>query len=85
MDNVVLGALAVYDLPALAAAIAPRPLVFGNSANPMGNVLPAEKAAEFYGQARHCYNLTGAGANLAFIVRQEGLTIRRAYAAVLGE
>ncbi|MFH1070450.1 MAG: hypothetical protein V1794_12595, partial [Candidatus Glassbacteria bacterium] len=81
LDNVVLSALAWYDLPALAAAIAPRPLVFGNTADPMGNFIPAEKAAMSYGEAHHCYELTGG--DLVFIDRREGLGIGQAYAAVL--
>jgi cephalosporin-C deacetylase-like acetyl esterase len=85
LDNVVLGALACYDLPSLAVVIAPRPLVFGNTADPMGNFIPADKAAILYGEARHCYELTGGSGNLVFIDRQEGLGIRQAYGAVLGK
>ena len=42
LDNVVRGALARYDLPALAASIAPRPLVLANLADPMGRPLPVQ-------------------------------------------
>jgi len=48
-SNVVPGALTVYDLADLAAAIAPRPLAVEAMVDPLGATLPAEEAARAWG------------------------------------
>jgi hypothetical protein len=55
LTNVVPGALAVYDLPDLAAAIAPRPLIIRNAVD--AALKPVTQAAleEAYGPARKAY------------------------------
>ncbi len=81
LDNVVLGALAEYDLPALAAALAPRTLVLANVADPMGHTLAPEQVAAEYDQTNHCYKTLGHLENFLIAERQAGLEITRAYAA----
>ncbi len=81
LDNIVLGALAEYDLPALAAALAPRTLVLANVADPMGHTLAPEQVAAEYGQIEHCYKILGRLGNFLIAERQAGLEITRAYAA----
>jgi len=81
LDNVVLGALAHYDLPALAASLAPRMLVLGSTADPMGHTLAPEQVADEYGQARHCYKTLNRLENFLIIERPAGLKITQAYKA----
>ena len=81
LDNVVLGALAVYDLPSLAATLAPRTLVLSNVADPMGHPLSQEKVAEEYGQTGHCYKILDRPDNFLIAERHPELDITRAYPA----
>ena len=85
LDNAVLGALAQYDLPLLASALAPRTLVLSNTSDPMGHVLPLEQAALEYQAAAHCYKILNRSQNLRFAIRQEGLEVLRAYPNALSE
>ena len=83
LDNVVMGALAEYDLPSLASALAPRMLVLANVADPMGHILSPEQVAAEYGQTKHCYRTLGRLENLLLAERQAGLEITRAYTSAL--
>jgi hypothetical protein len=85
LDNVVLGALAQYDLPMMASALAPRKLVLANISDPMGHALPLEQATAEYQAAVSCYKILERPENLSFVIRQEGLDIMRAYPRALGE
>ena len=58
--NVVPGALAVYDLPDLAAAVAPRPLTIRNPVDAAGKPLTKEAAEEAYKAVRAAYKAAGA-------------------------
>jgi dienelactone hydrolase len=60
LANVVPGALAVYDLPDLAAAIAPRKLTIRNPVDAAGRPLSKEAAEEAYKKVRAAYKLAGA-------------------------
>jgi dienelactone hydrolase/pimeloyl-ACP methyl ester carboxylesterase len=53
--NVVPGVLAVYDLPDLAAAVAPRKLTVRNPVDPAGKPLTKEAAEEAYKDVRAAY------------------------------
>jgi dienelactone hydrolase len=55
LTNVVPGALAVYDLPDLAAGLAPRPLTIEAPADPAGRPLSAEGVKEAYAAVRSAY------------------------------
>jgi cephalosporin-C deacetylase-like acetyl esterase len=57
LDNVVRGAIAEYDIPSLASAIAPRPMVLASMADPMGRPLPAKKVRDTYDQAALFYQV----------------------------
>jgi len=79
LDNVVQGALEVYDLPFLAAVIAPRMLVLGNTVNGVGHLAEKDKVAMEYSSAKHCYALLGHPGQLRVIERQPGISIMEAY------
>lgn len=55
LTNVVPGALAAYDLPDLAAAVAPRPLTIRKPADPTGRPLPGDAALAAYRVVRAAY------------------------------
>ncbi|MBN9517293.1 acetylxylan esterase [bacterium] len=57
--NVVPGALAVYDLPDLAASLAPRPLVVRNPTDAAGRPAAAELATATYARVRAAYARDG--------------------------
>ena len=60
LTNVVPGALTVYDLPDLAAAVAPRPLTIRHPADPTGQPLPRDAALAAYRVVRAAYAKAGA-------------------------
>jgi dienelactone hydrolase len=60
LSNVVPGALQVYDLPDLAAAIAPRPLTIRNPVDAAGKPVPQAELEEAYAAARAAYKAAGA-------------------------
>jgi len=61
------GVLARYDLPDLAAAVAPRPLVLINSTGALQDPLDAARAAQVYDPARRMYELLGVEDRFAII------------------
>ncbi|MEA2063262.1 MAG: acetylxylan esterase [Gemmatimonadota bacterium] len=83
LENVVLGALNAYDLPALAAALAPRPLVLDNLSDPLGHPLAISEVADRYTLATECYGLLGKPENFLITSRQKGLSLAEAYANIL--
>jgi dienelactone hydrolase len=60
LANAVPGALAVYDLPDLAAALAPRPLTIRNPVDAAGKPLTKEAAEAAYQRVREAYKSAGA-------------------------
>jgi dienelactone hydrolase len=60
LANVVPGALKVYDLPDLAAALAPRPLAIKGPVDPMGKPVSQAQLEETYQVAREAYKAAGA-------------------------
>jgi len=85
LDNVVLGALAAYDLPALAACLAPRPLLLFNAADPMGHSLSVDRVTEDYKQAVYCYKLMNLPENLIIAESHKDISLVEAFPNVLGE
>jgi cephalosporin-C deacetylase-like acetyl esterase len=69
LTNVVPGALAVYDLPDLAATLAPRPLTIRKPADPTGKPLHRGAADEAYKPVRAAY--ARAEAEKQFVVAEE--------------
>jgi cephalosporin-C deacetylase-like acetyl esterase len=57
--NVLPGVLAVYDLPDLASALAPRPLTIRNPVDAAGKPLTKEAAEEAYKSVRAAYKAAG--------------------------
>ena len=64
LTNVVPGALALYDLPELAAFIAPRPLTVRNAVDPLLEPVAQATLAAAYAKAELAYESRGAGKNL---------------------
>ncbi len=60
LANAVPGVLAAYDLPDLAAAIAPRPLTIRNPVDAAGKPLTKEAAEQAYKAVRAAYKAAGA-------------------------
>jgi cephalosporin-C deacetylase-like acetyl esterase len=69
LTNVVPGALAVYDLPDLAATIAPRALTVRNATDPAGRPLAPDAASAAYQGVRSAY--AKAGAKEQFVIAGE--------------
>ncbi|MFN7922353.1 MAG: CocE/NonD family hydrolase [Bryobacteraceae bacterium] len=78
-DAVVPGVLGSYDLPDLAAAIAPRPLTIANAISPNGRLLLRAEARREYEFAAQAYRAAGAAGNLEIGLRKEGETLASAY------
>src|SRR5262249_13956855 len=66
--NVVPGALKVYDLPDLAAAITPRSLTIRNPVDAAGKPLTKAEAEEAYKQVREAYKKANAADKFTLIV-----------------
>jgi dienelactone hydrolase len=64
LANVVPGALALYDLPDLAAAIAPRKLTIKSPVDPAGKPVSQAELDAAYGKVREAYKAAGAEQNL---------------------
>jgi len=82
-DNIVPGALIDYDLPVLAAGLAPCPLALAETEDPMGNPLNPEEVKALYSQALHCYRLMGRPENLLIKERPQDFPIVKAYDTIL--
>jgi pimeloyl-ACP methyl ester carboxylesterase len=70
LTNVVPGALAVYDLPDLAALVAPRPLTIRKPADPTGKPMARAAADDAYQATRAAYTKAGAEKQLAITVEE---------------
>jgi hypothetical protein len=68
LANVVPGALKVYDLPDLAASLAPRPLTIRNPVDAAGKPLSKEAAEEAYKGVRAAYKKANAEDKFTLIV-----------------
>jgi dienelactone hydrolase len=67
LANVVPGALEAYDLPDLAAALAPRPLTIRGAVDPAGKPVSQRELEEAYAAARAAYRAAGAEGSLELI------------------
>jgi len=83
LDNVVLGVYREYDLPLLAAALAPRPLMLVGPADAMGHPVPPDSARAGFAQAAACYSLLGASGMPMVTERPAGVRLAAACAALL--
>ncbi|MFM8272880.1 MAG: alpha/beta hydrolase [Gemmata sp.] len=68
LASVVPGALKVYDLPDLAAAIAPRPLTVRNPVDATGKPLSKDAAEQAYKPVRDAYQKAGAADKFKLVV-----------------
>jgi hypothetical protein len=64
LANVVPGALRYYDLPDLAALLAPRALTIKNPIDPAGKPVSREVLEQRYAKCRSAYRQAGAEGNL---------------------
>jgi len=69
LANAVPGALKSYDLPDLAAALAPRPLTIRNPVDPMGKPVTQAELEAAYAKVREAYKAAGAEKNLVLEVK----------------
>jgi len=79
LDNVIQGALLAYDLPYLAALIAPRTLILGNLINAVGHLMKLDEVAQQYLCAQKCYELLGQPKQLNIVERREDISIVETY------
>ncbi len=70
LTNAVHGALKVYDLPDLAAAMAPRPLTIRNPVDPAGKPVTQAELEAAYASARAAYKAAGAEKNLVLRAKE---------------
>jgi pimeloyl-ACP methyl ester carboxylesterase len=76
LANVVPRALEAYDLPDLAAALAPRPLTIRNAVDAAGNPVPQAVLEEVYASARAAYRAAGTADQLALQAAPAGMRPR---------
>lgn len=85
LDNVVHDAYRHYDLPLLAASMAPRSLVLTGMTTPMGHAADPEAVTRSYAMARACFELTGNPRFPIVTERPVGISIAALYGQVLGQ
>jgi hypothetical protein len=78
-DTIIPGVLGRYDLPDVAAALAPRPLWLTNLRSPLGTLLPRRDAVAAYDYAQSAYLAAGKPENLRIGLRREGEPLQAAY------
>jgi dienelactone hydrolase len=76
------GVLRKYDLPDVAALVAPRPLVVINAVDHMQRPLEPERAAESYASTAKIFDLAGAGASFRSVSAGSAAEILEQYRAV---
>jgi hypothetical protein len=72
-ESILLGVLGKYDLPDLAAALPPRPLVLVDMRTPLGNVAPLAEVQDAYGDAKRAYAAAGASFRIGLHREEEPL------------
>ena len=78
-DVVVPEVLKHFDLPDLAAALAPRPLHMKNLATPLGNTELMPRARRAYAYAMEAYRVAGQASQLDIGLRREDEGVLEAY------
>jgi histidinol-phosphate/aromatic aminotransferase/cobyric acid decarboxylase-like protein len=78
------GVLRDFDLPDLAAALAPRPLWIVDPRTPTGALVPTDRARSEFAPAARAYERAGQPAALRLLHRPEGRPLDRLYASWLG-
>ncbi len=81
-DIIIPGILGRYDLPDVAAALAPRPVWLTNLRSPVGTLLTRREAAAAYEYTVAAYRAAGAPGNLRIVLRREGEPLRSTYPAL---
>ncbi|MCC6362589.1 MAG: acetylxylan esterase [Bryobacterales bacterium] len=81
-DEVIPGVLGKYDLPGLAAAIAPRPLWLANLRSPLGMPVPLREARAEYDYAVSAYAAAGKPDLFTLGLRREDEEIAAAFPAL---
>ena len=78
-DTMIPDVLGHYDLPDLAAALAPRPVSILNSVSPTGRVLLRKDVSAEYRYASEAYATTGAAGQFRIGLRREGEALAQAH------
>jgi cephalosporin-C deacetylase-like acetyl esterase len=78
-ENFVPGVLGNYDLPELAASLAPRTLWLVNAADPLGHVLLPSQVREMYTTAREAFRAGGSPEGFQVRERNLGEDVRQFY------
>jgi dienelactone hydrolase len=78
-DTIIPGVLGRYDLPDLAAALAPRPVSILNSVSPTGRVLLRKDVEAEYGYASEAYEATNAAGQFRIGLRREAEPLAQAH------
>jgi hypothetical protein len=78
------GVLRDFDLPDLAAAVAPRPLWIVDPRTPTGALVPMDRARTEFAPATRSYERAQAPAAFHILQRPEGWPLDRVYTAWLG-
>ena len=78
------GVLRDFDLPDLAAALAPRPLWIVDPRTPTGALVPADRARAEFAPAARAYERAGQPAAFRVLHRPEAWPLDRVYASWLG-
>ncbi len=81
---IVPGVLRDFDLPDLAAALAPRPLWIVDPRTPTGALVPTDRARTEYAPAVRAYERRREPEDLRIVHRPEGWRLDRVYASWLG-
>jgi hypothetical protein len=78
------GVLRDFDLPDLAAALAPRPTLIVDPRTPTGALVPTERARSEFAPATRAYERAGQPAAFRLLHRPEGWPLDKVYASWLG-
>ena len=83
-ENVIPGVLAHYDLPDLAASLAPRAVMVVNPVNPRGQRLELPQARREYEIAQAAFQLSGAASSLVISETKPGQSVARLFPTAAG-
>ncbi len=82
-ESIVPGALKLYDLPDLAAMLAPRPVWVVNAADPLGNRIATAEARKEYARLLEAFRALGAPNALQITERKDEQPLPAIYRELL--
>jgi hypothetical protein len=84
-ENIVPGALTKYDLPDLAATLAPRRIAIVNPVNPRGQSLELSQVLLQYESTKAAFKLAGASASFVISEQKPGQSLARFFPELRGK